>query len=85
MKKCVAYLRYSTPKQGALSFEYQTEEIVKYCNTNNLLLMKTFSDSACRGKNAKRPAFLEMIEEAKSNPEWDVILLYNLSRFSRNE
>lgn len=85
MKKCVAYLRYSTAKQNITSFDIQTKEIIKYCRRNNLLLLKDFKDAAYSGRDANRPAFQEMIAEAKTHPEWEIVLLYNLSRFARNE
>lgn len=85
MIKCVAYLRYSSEKQTPRSFNHQTEEIVKYCQRKGLLLLKAFSEEACTGTEDERPAFLEMISEAKTRPEWQAVLVYDLSRFARNE
>ena len=85
MMKCVAYLRYSSAKQNSKSFDHQTEEIVKYCQKKGLLLIKIFYEKACTGKKDNRPAFLEMIAEAKAHPEWQVVLVFDLSRFARNE
>ncbi len=85
MIKCVAYLRYSSEKQNPRSFDHQTEEIVKYCQKKGLILIKAFKEKACTGKDDDRPAFLEMIAEAKTRPEWQVLLVYDLSRFARND
>ena len=85
MIRCVAYLRYSSAKQNSKSFVHQTEEIVKYCQRKGLLLLKSFTEEACTGTEDNRPAFLEMIAEAKTRPEWQIVLVYDLSRFARNE
>ena len=85
MTKCVSYLRYSSAKQGALSFAYQRKAILKYCSERNLQPLKEFSDAGYSGRNTNRPGFQELIAEAKANPEWKMVLVYDLSRFSRNE
>lgn len=82
--KCVAYLRYSSENQGKTSIEYQKSEVEKYCEQNSLVLMGCYVDEAYSGKNDRRPEFRMMLEDARSNPEWNTILVYELSRFTRN-
>jgi len=43
-----------------------------------------FVDCAQSGMTDERPSFRGMIEEAKRQPEWSMILVYDYSRFSRS-
>lgn len=83
-KYCVAYLRYSTDNQTENSIEYQRAAIEKYCAQNKLALLHEYIDQALSATNDRRPGFQRMMEDAKSNPEWETILVYDLSRIFRN-
>ena len=82
--KCVTYLRYSSENQGETSIEYQQLAVTKYACAHNMVIVKHFVDEAYTGRNDKRPEFQKMVAEAKQNPEWNTILLFELSRFARN-
>lgn len=82
--KAVAYFRYSTKKQRETSIEIQRTAIARYCKTNNFTVVAEFIDRAMSGTTDERPCFREMIAKAKEQPSWDVILVYDYSRFSRN-
>lgn len=82
--KCVAYMRYSSDKQGETSIEYQEEAIKKYAKERNMVLVDSFIDEAYSGTNDRRPAFQKMIAEVQGKPQWKAVLIYDLSRFSRN-
>lgn len=84
MKKAVAYMRYSSDNQKETSIEHQRVAIERYCDTNDLQLVGEFVDMAYTGKYDKRPSFQKMIRESRNNPEWSVILVYDLSRYFRN-
>ncbi len=84
-----AYLRVSTDEQAELSPESQLEEIRKYAERENIILLEEciFIDSGISGKKAeKRPRFMDMIAAAKEkNCPFSVILLWKYSRFARNQ
>lgn len=83
-RKCVAYMRYSSDNQNDTSIEYQQAAIATYVKMKQMVLVKEFVDPAYTATNDNRPAFQEMIRESKCDPEWDTILVYDLSRFARN-
>ncbi len=84
MAKCVVYMRYSTDHQKATSLDRQLAEINKFCQKNDIQICNIFADPGYSGTNVKRPAFQRMVQEASQKPEWNLILVYDLSRFSRN-
>jgi DNA invertase Pin-like site-specific DNA recombinase len=84
-----AYIRVSTDDQAELSPDSQQEEIRKYAQRENLVLLQDhiYVDAGISGKKAdRRPAFLQMIAQAKE-PEcpFSVILVWKFSRFARNQ
>lgn len=83
-QNCVAYMRYSTDNQNENSIEYQRAEIEKYCTQNRLTLLHEYVDQAFSATNDRRPDFRRMMADAQSDPDWDVILVYDLSRIFRN-
>lgn len=83
-KSCVAYMRYSTDNQNESSIEYQRAEIEKYCTQNSLTLLHEYVDQAYSATNDRRPDFRRMMTDAQNGPEWDAILVYDLSRIFRN-
>lgn len=83
-KNCVAYMRYSSDNQGKTSIQYQLLKVKEYVDKNGMSLVYTYIDEAYTGRNDNRPEFQRMISDAKANPDWDTILLFELSRFSRS-
>ena len=79
----VGYARYSTDHQTENSIEYQTAAIEKYCNENNVNLLKVFKDEAFSGTNTDRPGFQSMIQAAKTGL-FEAVVIYDISRGSRN-
>lgn len=90
MKNAAVYIRVSTEEQAreGYSLDAQLKAIKKYAQNNNILIDSKFifSDEGISGRKAeKRPAFMEMIKQAKSKPKkFDVILVHKFDRFSRN-
>ena len=90
MKTGAVYIRVSTDEQAreGYSLEAQLKSIKKYAQNNDILIDSKyiFSDEGISGRKAeKRPAFMEMIKQAKSKPKkFDVILVHKFDRFSRN-
>ena len=83
MHRAAAYARYSTDNQDDNSIAYQMEAIQAYCQKYNLSLVNIFSDEASTGYNDKRNNFQKMIQAAE-NKEFDCIVIYDISRLSRN-
>jgi site-specific DNA recombinase len=79
----VGYARYSTDMQTENSIEYQTAAIKKYCDENNITLLKVFTDEALSGTNTDRPGFQAMVHAAKSKL-FDAVIIYDITRGSRN-
>ena len=90
MKIAAVYTRVSTDEQArdGYSLDAQLKAIKKYAQNNDILIDSKyiFSDEGISGRKAeKRPAFMEMIKQAKSKPrKFDVILVHKFDRFSRN-
>lgn len=86
MKKipCAVYMRFSSNNQSDTSIEFQRNELLKYCSLHNYEIKEEFVDEAQTGTNDRRKAFQRMIGKSEENPEWETILIYNYSRFSRN-
>lgn len=84
-KKAVAYIRVSDmgPTGQKDSPDTQYEEIKKYCEQNNYELIDTYQDLDISGGTDNRPSFQRMFEDAKKK-KFEVVVVYNLSRFSRN-
>lgn len=90
MKIAAVYTRVSTDEQAreGYSLDAQLKAIKKYAQNNDILIDSKyiFSDEGISGRKAeKRPAFMEMIRQAKSKPrKFDIILVHKFDRFSRN-
>lgn len=90
MKTASAYIRVSTHYQEELSPDAQKRLIIDYAKSHGMVISNDyiFIDSGISGRKAeKRPAFMRMIELAKSKPHspFDVILVWKFSRFARNQ
>ncbi len=83
-RKVVDYCRFSSLNQEHNSIVYQQSTTQKYAETHNMEIVEHFSDEAFSGTNANRPGFMSMINEAKNKPVWDAVLVFDMSRFSRN-
>lgn len=90
MKTAAAYIRVSTHYQEELSPDAQRRLIIDYAKSHSMVISNDyiFVDSGISGRKAeKRPAFMRMIELAKTTPHspFDVILIWKFSRFARNQ
>ena len=83
-RKAVAYMRYSSDNQNENSIQYQRRAVVAYCIQHAVDLVDEYVDEAFSATTDKRPNFQKMILDAQENPEWDMVLVYDLSRFARN-
>ena len=83
-RKVAAYYRFSSNGQNVNSIAYQRQATQNYCNRVGFELVKEYVDEAQSGANDNRVSFRQMIKDAEKYPEWDMILVYDYSRFARN-
>ena len=88
MPTAAAYIRVSTEDQMEFSPDSQLRSIQAYALNHHIELLPAhiYLDEGISGRNtSKRPAFLQMIADAKRKPHpFDLILLWKFSRFARN-
>lgn len=85
MIPCIEYTRASTSHQE-YSVSDQHRSIGEWAKRNNYKVIKTYSDDGISGHYAaKRPAFLEMIEDITAERlEVKALLIWDSFRFARN-
>ncbi|MFO7684920.1 MAG: recombinase family protein [Desulfobacterales bacterium] len=80
-KKSVAiYARVSTDKQKA---DMQVSELQEFVQRVGWTVYREFVDNGFTGKDTSRPAFKEMMDEARQR-KFDVLLVWKLDRLSRS-
>ncbi|WP_072071483.1 recombinase family protein [Peptoanaerobacter stomatis] len=79
----VAYARFSSDNQREESIDAQVRAIKKYCNDNNYTLIRIYSDEAYSAKTDKRPQFLQMLKDSKSQ-QFSAVIVHKFDRFARN-
>jgi DNA invertase Pin-like site-specific DNA recombinase len=81
LKKSVAiYARVSTDKQKV---EMQLAELREYGERAGWKIYREFIDEGYTGKDTARPAFKEMLDEARRR-KFDLLLVWKLDRLSRS-
>lgn len=83
----VAYARFSSSNQNEASIEQQLKDIHQYALQHGYLILKEYTDFARSAfKEAtenQRPAFREMIDDAKKK-KFQAVIVWKTDRFSRN-
>ena len=82
MRKAVIYARFSCSKQREASIEDQVRVCTEWCMREGYAVVGTYCDHAVSGTTDDRPEFQRMIANAG---ESDVVVVYMMDRFSRNE
>ena len=85
--KAFAWARVSTDMQEerGLSIPQQLREIRDYAETHGMEIVEEFSEAASAfQREEKRVQFRRMVDRAKARREVSVILVHDLSRFSRD-
>lgn len=77
------YTRFSSTNQRCESVKIQYEHCLEYAKKNNLEVIRHYSDQAKSGTTSDREQFNLMLSDAK-NGDFAYVIVYNLSRFSRN-
>ena len=82
--RTVCYCRYSTDRQREASIQDQARNCRRRAEAEGWSIVKVFADQAMSGSHADRPAYQAMLSAAAAG-EFDVLLLDDLSRLSRDQ
>ena len=86
-KEVVGYIRVSTNRQvDGVSLDNQKDAIKKYAGDHNMKIVKWYCDGGFSAKTAKRPDLQKLLcdIESKKLPNVRHVVVYNVSRISRN-
>lgn len=83
--EAVIYTRFSTDTQTSNSTEYQLDHCREFCKQNGYKVVDEYIDEGYSGGSADRPAFQRLLRDARAPHTWSAVVVYNLSRFSREE
>lgn len=83
MIPAVIYARFSSHAQNEQSIEGQLAACYEYAQRQGYIIVGEYIDRAISGKTDARPDFQRMIEDSGKRA-FEVILVYQLDRFSRN-
>ncbi|EBF5285198.1 recombinase family protein [Listeria monocytogenes] len=83
--RVVIYTRVSTTLQveKGNSLNAQEKTLSEYAKARGWEVIKIYTDKGVSAKSNDRPAFNELMSDLKEN-KFDVVLIWKLSRFSRN-
>ena len=83
--KAAIYVRVSTVGQAQEgdSLEMQKEKLLAYITSQGWELFKIYEDAGISGGTSNRPAFQEMLKDARSK-KFDILLVYKIDRLSRS-
>jgi DNA invertase Pin-like site-specific DNA recombinase len=84
MENAVIYARYSSAGQTEQSIEGQLRVCKEYAERTGYTVTNEYIDRATTGTNDNRPAFRQMLDDAKRK-EFSAVIVYKLDRFSRNK
>lgn len=83
-EQVVAYMRYSSNNQDEQSIFYQRSAIMTYSFNKGYFISAEYIDEARSGTNDRREGLQQLLADAQNKPAWHKILVYDMSRFSRN-
>ncbi len=83
MVRVAVYTRVSTEDQAKEGFSLaaQEERLRAYCQARGWEIAGTYRDDGHSGRNVRRPAYQQMMEE---RDRWDTILVLKMDRIHRN-
>jgi DNA invertase Pin-like site-specific DNA recombinase len=79
------YVRRSTIDLQPDSLEAQEERLRSHAAASGYEVVRAYSDSASGKRVEKRDAFQRLIEDVKRRPDFEAILVRDVSRWSRAE
>ena len=83
--KAAIYIRVSTSGQAinGESLEMQKERLLSYANSQGWEVYKTYEDGGYSGGTSDRPAFQELLSDAKQK-KFNILIVYKIDRLSRS-
>lgn len=81
-RKIGLYIRTSTDNQKE-SIKLQQEELDRYCENHDFEIYDKYIDFGFSGSNVERPAFQNLMEDAKDG-KFDMVLVTKIDRFARS-
>lgn len=79
----VIYARFSSSGQREESITGQVRECTAWAERNGYDVIKTYEDRARTGTNDRRPAFQQMVRDAKKKT-FSAVIVWKMDRFSRS-
>lgn len=85
MKQAIGYCRISTSDQSNYSISGQMDDIRRYCEQKEMVLMNIFTDEGQSAKNFDRANWKELEAFVRKNHKGiDYLIIWKYDRFSRN-
>lgn len=82
--KAALYVRVSTVDQlDGFSIAAQIKQLTEYCQRENIIIHKLYSDEGISGTKEDRPQFQQMLSDSQKGL-FDIILVHKYDRFARN-
>jgi len=83
INKIAIYTRVSTEDQAkeGFSLDAQLDKLRSYCKARDWIIAGEYIDDGYSGRNVKRPAYYQMLEELDN---WDILLVIKMDRIHRN-
>lgn len=82
--RAVIYARYSSDMQRSESIDAQIRFIETFAHSHNIIIVGTYIDEAQSAKRDNREYFQRLMEDAKIQNDWQLVLVHKLDRFARN-
>lgn len=83
LPRAAAYLRMSTDMQ-VHSLDHQLQAIEEFAAREGLAITQTYADPGRSGLTLKgRPALTSLLEDVNRGPDFEVLLVYDVSRWGR--
>lgn len=83
LSPAVIYARFSSSGQREESITGQIRDCTAWAERNGFQIVDTYEDRARTGTNDRRPAFQQMIRDAKSG-SFSAVIVWKMDRFSRS-
>ena len=84
MLKVAVYARYSSNNQREESITAQLRAACEYCKRKGYTIVQEYCDEALTGTNDNRPAFQQLVSDAKAGL-FEIVVFHKIDRNARNE
>ena len=85
MASAIAYVRYSSAAQSAISIEAQIAEIKKYCDNKDIRVIKVYSEPKQSARTEDRDIWQEMMQDLREKKlPVQYIVVHSVDRWARD-